>query len=225
MQKKAIRWQKLRISQLCLIASLTLLFSDACIQETNTPVVVRTGVSCTMLGCRDALSVHIDGDLPDDYVIEMRDTEDKVAAILCLWDNRTAFEDKWPVSSGIANQFYALDSPEIGEISAISSFSGLCDSRTGLAAHTVGTLANGGGDFVEWIVVQCFEPSTDLLLSECDPKGAQVYGFAPEELFITIRWDGNVKTELIHPAYSISRPNGPYCEPECRWADVNITLP
>ena len=47
----------------------------------------------------------------------------------------------------------------------------------------------------------------------------------PNELTITVTWEGHSKTETFKPVYSTYRPNGPDCEPECLKSDVTVELP
>ena len=57
---------------------------------------------------------------------------------------------------------------------------------------------------------------------ECRPRGVQFVSFSPEELTVTLRWDGGELTNRVVPEYRIFYPNGKACPPECRVGDVDL---
>lgn len=48
--------------------------------------------------------------------------------------------------------------------------------------------------------------------------------FAPEEVTITVTWDGGSASETYRPDYQTVLPNGPGCPPECKQATVELPL-
>jgi hypothetical protein len=42
---------------------------------------------------------------------------------------------------------------------------------------------------------------------------------------LTITWNGGQIVQQIQPTYQTFTPNGPDCPPECRVAQVQVTLP
>jgi len=66
------------------------------------------------------------------------------------------------------------------------------------------------------------EPPGD---SNCEKGGASFFLWDPEELSVTVYWQDGHKTANVVPAYKTVFPNGPDCEPECRYGSATIVLP
>ncbi len=49
--------------------------------------------------------------------------------------------------------------------------------------------------------------------------------FTPEEVLVTITWEGGTLMQDLKPIYTTARPNGPNCEPECRQGVVELYVP
>lgn len=60
---------------------------------------------------------------------------------------------------------------------------------------------------------------------ECDPSSVFFRDFLPDDVQITITWDGQSVTQEFAPAYEELRPNGPGCPPVCSQARVTIEFP
>jgi hypothetical protein len=77
-------------------------------------------------------------------------------------------------------------------------------------------------------VVECTAGKMD---TECTDQGVTFFSagtpnaFTPSEVSIVIKWSDGIKTVYAKPEYSIRRPNGPRCTPECWNANVEISLP
>jgi hypothetical protein len=56
-------------------------------------------------------------------------------------------------------------------------------------------------------------------------KAILIQNFTPEEVAITVSYDGKKVTQNFVPSYSDSRPNGPNCEPACKQAQLTINIP
>jgi len=54
---------------------------------------------------------------------------------------------------------------------------------------------------------------------------AQFADFMPEAVTIRVITSAGTREQTAHPAYTVSRPNGPNCEPTCRQARVTVALP
>ena len=48
--------------------------------------------------------------------------------------------------------------------------------------------------------------------------------FTPADVFIQVITPPDTSTHHVQPMYTLTRPNGPGCDPECRQATVNIAL-
>ena len=185
---------------------------------------------CTMLGCDDTLNVGLLGSgVPLDYTISARSAEGNTLIVRCQWNYEASVAES-------RTRQYSLDvSESINELVGASVAPDVCNSRV---AYVVETLMHQFGDeresWVKQIVVQCFEPkSYSVMGSFCMPCcdsihescGVSLLGFAPEELTLGIYWDNGGKVETFRPSYSIQRPNGPRCAPECRIGSLFVEIP
>ncbi len=59
----------------------------------------------------------------------------------------------------------------------------------------------------------------------CEKWGIVFYGFAPREVTITVSWGTNKATQTFKPTYEVEQPNGPDCEPECRFGGIAFMMP
>jgi hypothetical protein len=77
-------------------------------------------------------------------------------------------------------------------------------------------------------IVECTAGKMD---AECTNQGVTFSSagnpnaFTPTEMSIVIKWSAGSKTVHAKPEYSIHRPNGPRCTPECWNANVEVYLP
>ena len=49
--------------------------------------------------------------------------------------------------------------------------------------------------------------------------------YTPEAVTIRVTTSAGTREQTAQPTYSVSRPNGPNCGPECRQAQVTVALP
>jgi hypothetical protein len=60
--------------------------------------------------------------------------------------------------------------------------------------------------------------------AQCVPE-AMFDDYMPASVTIRVTTSAGTREQTAQPAYSVSRPNGPNCEPECRQARVTVALP
>ena len=53
---------------------------------------------------------------------------------------------------------------------------------------------------------------------------AEFLDFVPSHVFIYVMTESDTTFREVRPNYDVSQPNGPDCEPTCRFATVTITL-
>ena len=58
----------------------------------------------------------------------------------------------------------------------------------------------------------------------CTQEGVEFIRFSPDEVTITISWNGKTASQSFEPVYEIHYPNGPNCEPACRVGQVTFTI-
>ena len=59
----------------------------------------------------------------------------------------------------------------------------------------------------------------------CEATSVSFFGFLPDEATIKITWEGGESVQTVHPSYSLFRPNGPACPPECRTGHAQLEVP
>ncbi len=59
----------------------------------------------------------------------------------------------------------------------------------------------------------------------CSENSVSFYDFAPDEVTITVTWDGGEFSQTVRPNYTISYPNGPDCPPGCKAGTVQLQMP
>jgi hypothetical protein len=66
-------------------------------------------------------------------------------------------------------------------------------------------------------VFDCANPS------QCDD--ARFIDYTPALVTIRVTTAAGTREQTVRPEYDIDRPNGPNCEPTCKWATVTVALP
>ncbi len=59
----------------------------------------------------------------------------------------------------------------------------------------------------------------------CDSTEVWFPNFQPQELTVTLRWEGHRVSHTFQPTYQIFYPNGPECEPACPTGTVEFVIP
>ena len=54
---------------------------------------------------------------------------------------------------------------------------------------------------------------------------ARFVDFTPVLVTIRVTTAAGTREQTALPKYSVDRPNGPHCEPTCKWATVTVALP
>lgn len=67
--------------------------------------------------------------------------------------------------------------------------------------------------------------SSEASIHECRPDGAVFRGLAPDEVTVTLTWEGGIVSDTLHPTYAEAQPNGPDCPPTCRQGTATLTMP
>jgi hypothetical protein len=206
----------------------------------NAPTIIATQPSlqptraiitmCTLLDCTDTLYIELIGKLPDSYIVKVTDQQGQTIIVHCLWGYTGEEVGQWFEAhrDPDASYIYKLDAPETGQIRAESPALDLCESGNGFVYEHLDYSMHGSSlSTSKSIVIQCFgkEPLSVLYISGCYENKVMLDGFAPDELVVTLYWNGITKVEEFTPHYAISRPNGPRCEPECRrgWIRLKLT--
>lgn len=68
-------------------------------------------------------------------------------------------------------------------------------------------------------------PEAERWSPACPAGGVTLQDFTPEQLGVTVKWADGEATQDFRPAYHQSRPNGPDCEPTCRFARLELRIP
>jgi hypothetical protein len=171
---------------------------------------------CTLLGCDDFLYIELSGLGSPDYIIEAGETQEPTLIVHCFL--QTSDENLHPYSSTI----YALDDPALQEIAQVSPALSMC--RQADPGHAKVQRRSDGS--VHEIQVLCLgEPPPGLGWRSFCNGTSVLLDYTPEEVTLTVHWNGQSKTQTVSPSYYSFRPNGPDCPPECRSAFVEITLP
>lgn len=90
------------------------------------------------------------------------------------------------------------------------------------AAYTIDLAAAG----LETISLTCTNgQSSEASIHECRPDGAVFRGLAPDEVTVTLTWEGGIVSDTVQPTYATTQPNGPDCPPTCRQGSLTLTLP
>ena len=61
--------------------------------------------------------------------------------------------------------------------------------------------------------------------SQCNPSGAVLYNYSPDEVTVKVTWEGGSKTETFNVAYETVQPSSSQCEPNCHVGTIIMTLP
>jgi len=69
------------------------------------------------------------------------------------------------------------------------------------------------------------EQSGEQLITCTESRSIAFENFAPEEVLVTLTWEGGNLIQSFKPAYNTFRPNGPSCEPECKTGLVELYIP
>jgi len=77
-------------------------------------------------------------------------------------------------------------------------------------------LSCDGNDMQGSAAIQCSSEKVYISLEE---------DYAPEEFTVTITLNGEQLSEVFHPNYEISQPNGEGCPPTCYYATVVMKMP
>ncbi len=67
--------------------------------------------------------------------------------------------------------------------------------------------------------------TTTGVSSVCGANQVAFLNFSPEELTVSIESQGVNTSQEYHPDYSVFRPNGPGCDPECHSAILEFRVP
>jgi len=59
----------------------------------------------------------------------------------------------------------------------------------------------------------------------CEQGRVTFVRFSPDEVTITVSWDGEKVSQSFKPVYESEYPNGPECLPECRIGQVTLIIP
>jgi len=202
-------------SSLPFITLISIFIVQACLlQPTLSPDhVEQTAIAapiCTLADSWDNLLINFTGEAVTNFLVKVEDNSGNVGAIQC-------FEDKQPISSN------GFSTPEPEIINQMPPILGLCNSNNGYFS-----IDKWHGD-TERITVQCFEPKSENFLnySRCwhERKGVTFASFAPNELTISVYWNGKSKTRTVRPVYENFYPNGKACEPVYKKSTMNMELP
>jgi len=189
-------------------------------------------ITCTLLGCEDTFYLGFTGEMPSSYIVIATTSEGQTAIVHCLWDYQAPSGQD---ALDFGGQRYPLRGPEATRIRGESAAFDLCESDEGFVTEGYSSrIEDDSASLVKTITIHCGEPiSADSYSAHCtsaassllEPGGVILYSFLPEFVTVTVYWDGYSKTESLRPTYTISRPNGSDCAPECRSGGFGINVP
>jgi hypothetical protein len=59
----------------------------------------------------------------------------------------------------------------------------------------------------------------------CNNGSVSFMGFSPEEVNVTLAWDGGSYSTTGRPVYEAFKPNGRFCPPTCQTGLLQMTVP
>ncbi|MBI3158567.1 MAG: hypothetical protein HYZ26_03080 [Chloroflexi bacterium] len=82
----------------------------------------------------------------------------------------------------------------------------------------------GGEDSFRFV---CEEPTSQIptgipATGDCQAGIFTMFNFSPVSIDVTVEWPASSQSVTVEPDYETFRPNGPGCEPECRYGIVTI---
>lgn len=203
------------IKIICLLLVSTWL-SSCSPNNIETSTVVKT---CTLEDCRSNLSIQLAGYLPESFTVKAEDTLGESVIISCR--NHSGAQQLKKSKHRWEFEKYSVSGSAIHSNPILSDLAALCGSDAGFILEK--TLNK---KLVAEIVVQCFEPEVHdtLHYSYCTMDGVAFIDFIPDEVFISVYYEGQEVSELLLPEYTILQPNGPGCEPTCLTGRIELDL-
>lgn len=170
---------------------------------------------CHKIGCLDGLTVTLVGARPENYIIKATEKSGRTVAVHCF-----KYREDQVQSASLSFNEFSLDDPEARKLSSISRILSFCSSGRGQVAT-----ATWDRGLMDSIIVQCSEDIIDAVSSRCEENGYSFVSFTPNEVTLSVYWNGKKKETTVKPIYEVYYPNGPNCPGKCQSSRVRVKLP